>query len=166
MSRAEVTLAEEELAEVNDLLAESAPMEMIRWAVERYQSRLTMATVFGLEGCVLIHLWRRSSLEFTFSTWTLDTSLPKPWPCATRLPIGTASRSTLVRPDTSVQEYEALHGGPLYIANSEKCCYDSTLSRCGGRWSGLTHGSRPSGWTSRRIEPERRSWSGIPSSAS
>ena len=30
----------------------------------------------------------------------------------------------LIRPETTVAEYEARHGGPLYVANSDQCCYD------------------------------------------
>ena len=50
MSRAEAMLAEEELTEVNELLVEAAPTEILRWAVERFFPRLTMATAFGPEG--------------------------------------------------------------------------------------------------------------------
>ena len=30
----------------------------------------------------------------------------------------------LVRPETTVAEYEALHGGPLYRRDSNRCCHD------------------------------------------
>jgi phosphoadenosine phosphosulfate reductase len=30
----------------------------------------------------------------------------------------------LVQPETTVEEYEKLHGGPLYRTNPDQCCYD------------------------------------------
>ena len=33
----------------------------------------------------------------------------------------------LVRPDTTVAEYEEAHGGPLYVSNPDQCCYDRKI---------------------------------------
>ena len=33
----------------------------------------------------------------------------------------------LVRPETTVAEYEQPHGGPLYVANPDQCCYDRKI---------------------------------------
>ena len=33
----------------------------------------------------------------------------------------------LVRPDTTVAEYEKQHGGPLYVSNPDQCCYDRKI---------------------------------------
>ncbi|HWT82357.1 MAG TPA: phosphoadenylyl-sulfate reductase, partial [Candidatus Methylomirabilis sp.] len=33
----------------------------------------------------------------------------------------------MVRPDTPVGEYESLHNGPLYVSNSEQCCYERKI---------------------------------------
>ena len=56
MSRVEAMLAEEELTEVNERLEDATPAEILQWGIERYFPRLTMATAFGPEGCILIHL--------------------------------------------------------------------------------------------------------------
>ena len=127
MSRAEVMLAEDELAEVNERLADAAPTEIIRWAVERFQLRLTMATAFGPEGCILIHLL--AEVEPRIYVFNLDTGYQFPETLALRDQIADryGIEVDLVRPDTSVQEYEALHDGPLYVANSEKCCYERKI---------------------------------------
>src|SRR5215472_12142429 len=37
-------------------LANESPQAILRWAVDAYYPRLTMATAFGAEGCCLIHL--------------------------------------------------------------------------------------------------------------
>ena len=33
----------------------------------------------------------------------------------------------LIGPDTTVAEYEAQHGGPLYASNPDQCCYDRKI---------------------------------------
>ena len=46
----------DEWTEVNQRLAGATPYEIIQWAVDRFYPRLTMATAFGPEGCLLLHL--------------------------------------------------------------------------------------------------------------
>src|SRR3979490_1002248 len=52
----EVKFGEEAIAAANRLLTGATPQEILRWAVERFHPRLTMATAFGAEGCCLIHM--------------------------------------------------------------------------------------------------------------
>ena len=33
----------------------------------------------------------------------------------------------MVSAETSVAEYEKAHGGPLYVTNSDQCCYDRKI---------------------------------------
>ena len=49
------------------------PEEVLRWAVDRYADRLTFATGFGAEGCVLIDLIGRHRLPIDL--FTLDTGV-------------------------------------------------------------------------------------------
>jgi phosphoadenosine phosphosulfate reductase len=127
MSRAEVMLAEEELTEVNEGLAKAAPTEILRWAVERYFPRLTMATAFGPEGCILIHLL--AEVEPRLRVFNLDTGYQFPETIVLRDQIANryGIEVEMVRPDRSIVEYESLHGGPLYVTNSEQCCYDRKI---------------------------------------
>ena len=46
---------------------------ILRWASKRYGARLTFATGFGAEGCVLIDLMGRHSLPI--DVFTLDTGV-------------------------------------------------------------------------------------------
>ena len=74
----------DELIETNERLAAAAPRAILEWAVERFHPRLTMATAFGAEGCVLLTCWRRSSRRVR--VFNLDTgyqfaetlALPRP----------------------------------------------------------------------------------------
>ena len=127
MSRVEAMLAEEELTEVNELLVEAAPTEILRWAVERFFPRLTMATAFGPEGCMLIHLL--AEVEPRVRVFNLDTGYQFPETLALRDQFAEryGIEVEMVRPDTSVGEYESLHNGPLYVSNSEQCCYERKI---------------------------------------
>ena len=56
-----------------DALEGAPPEEILRWAVDRYADRLTFATGFGAEGCVLIDLIGRHRLPIDI--FTLDTGV-------------------------------------------------------------------------------------------
>ncbi len=45
-----------ELAESSRRLETATPQEILRWCVDRYAPRFTMATAFGPEGMTLIHM--------------------------------------------------------------------------------------------------------------
>ena len=47
---------EEQIAAANRELATAPPQTILRWAVETFGQKLTMATAFGAEGCCLIHM--------------------------------------------------------------------------------------------------------------
>ena len=56
------------------LIAESWPAEeVLAWGAERFAPRITLATGFGVEGCVLIDLIARNDLPIDL--FTLDTGL-------------------------------------------------------------------------------------------
>src|SRR3954452_3147379 len=104
MSRAETMLAEEELTEVNERLADATPTEILQWGVERYFPRLTMATAFGPEGCILIHLL--AEVEPRVRVFNLDTGYQFPETLALRDRIAEryGIEVEMVRPDSTVDE--------------------------------------------------------------
>ena len=61
----------EELAEYSRRLDGASPQEIIAWAVEQYFPKLTMATAFGPEGCVIIHML--AEIEPRTHVFNLDT---------------------------------------------------------------------------------------------
>jgi phosphoadenosine phosphosulfate reductase len=117
----------DEWTEINARLAGATPREIIEWAVDRYYPRLTMATAFGAEGCILLHLL--AEVEPRVRVFNLDTgyqfreTLELRDQMAERYGI----EVELIRPETTVPQYEAQHGGPLYVANSDQCCYDRKI---------------------------------------
>jgi len=60
-----------EFAEASRKLESAEPPEIVRWAAERFGSRLTMATAFGPEGCLIIH-WLATIAPSTY-VFNLDT---------------------------------------------------------------------------------------------
>ena len=71
-----VSLAAEEWTEINSKLMGWTPRAILEWAVERFGPRLTMATAFGAEGCVLIHLL--AEIDSKVRVFNLDTGYQFP----------------------------------------------------------------------------------------
>ena len=61
----------EQLAAHSRRLETATPQEIIAWAVEQYFPKLTMATAFGPEGCVIIHML--AEIEPRTHVFNLDT---------------------------------------------------------------------------------------------
>ena len=121
------TLARVDWTEVNERLEGATPPEILRWAVETFFPRLTMATAFGPEGCVILHML--AEIEPRVRVFNLDTGYQFAETLALRDRIAEryGIEVELVRPETTVAEYEARHGGPLYVAQPDQCCHDRKL---------------------------------------
>jgi len=117
----------DEWTDVSVRLERATPREVIQWAVERFYPRLTMATAFGPEGCVLLHLL--SEIEPRVRVFNLDTGyqFPETLELRDRIAERYGIEVEMLRPEMTVAEYEARHGGPLYVANSDQCCYDRKI---------------------------------------
>jgi phosphoadenosine phosphosulfate reductase len=116
--------AAQEIAATNLLLRGAAPPDILRWAVSRFHPRLTMATAFGAEGCCLIHML--AEIEPAVRVFNLDTGyqFPETLELRERIRERYGIAVELVRPEPSVAEYEAKHGGPLYRRRPDQCCHD------------------------------------------
>ena len=121
------TLERVDWTEVNQRLHGGNAQEILGWAVETFFPRLTMATAFGPEGCVILHML--AEIEPRVRVFNLDTGYQFAETLALRDQIAEryGIEVELVRPDTTVAEYEALHGGPLYKARPDQCCHDRKL---------------------------------------
>lgn len=86
-----------------------------------------MATAFGAEGCVLLHML--AEIEPGVRVFNLDTGyqFPETLELRDRIAARYGIEVELVRPDLSVTDYEKDNGGPLYVTNSDKCCYDRKI---------------------------------------
>jgi len=118
----------EDLARANAALESAEPPEIIRWAAQAYGGRLAMATGFGPEGCAIIH-WLASLAPQTY-IFNLDTGyqFKETLDLRDRIVERYGLHVALERPETTVDEYERLHGGPLYRTDSNRCCGDRKIA--------------------------------------
>src|SRR4051812_13540984 len=96
-----------DLEGTNQQLDDARPQDILRWAVDRFFPRLTMATAFGAEGCVLIDMLSR--IEPAVRIFNLDTGYQFPETLAVRDRIAEryGIEVELIRPEESVEEFEA-----------------------------------------------------------
>jgi phosphoadenosine phosphosulfate reductase len=117
-----------ELAARSEELEQATPQQILRWTVDRYAPRFTMATAFGPEGMVLIHMLA----EFAPQTpiFNLDTGyqFQETLELRERVQQRYGIQIELKRPATTVEEYEAQHGGPVYRTDPNRCCADRKLA--------------------------------------
>jgi len=119
--------ADEELAAANRELTGQPPDVVLRWAVRRFHPKLMMATAFGAEGCCILHLL--ADIERGVRIINLDTGYQfrETLELRERIRERYGIAVEYVRPETTAAEYEAEHGGPLYLHRPDQCCYDRKI---------------------------------------
>lgn len=120
-------LSQQEIQEVSAQLTGKPAQEILRWAVDTFGSGLTMATAFGVEGCCLIHML--AEIDPSIYLFNLDTGyqFKETLELRERIKDRYGIEVELIQPDTSVEEYEAEHGGPLYLIRADQCCFDRKI---------------------------------------
>jgi phosphoadenosine phosphosulfate reductase len=117
-------LGPEDIKDACAKLDGASPQAILRWAVERFYPKLTMATAFGAEGCCIMHML--AEIEPHVRIFNLDTGYQFPETLALRERIREryGIEVEMVRPEMTVVEYETEHGGPLYRIRPDQCCHD------------------------------------------
>jgi phosphoadenosine phosphosulfate reductase len=117
-----------QLATANEQLATATPQEIVRWAVDHYFPHLTMATAFGPEGCVILHML--AEVQPRTYVFNLDTGyqFKETLELRDRIARRYGIEVDLRRAETTVEQYEALHGGPLYKIQPDQCCFDRKVT--------------------------------------
>jgi phosphoadenosine phosphosulfate reductase len=117
----------DQLRRESERLETATPEEIVRWAVSTYFPKLTMATAFGPEGCVIIYYL--SLIEPRTHVFNLDTGYQFKETLALRDEIKRryGIEVEYKSAGTSVAEYEAAHGGPVYKTNPDQCCFDRKI---------------------------------------
>ncbi len=110
------------VAEAGRVLETDTPLEILRWATDRYGPRLTFATGFGAEGCALIDMIGRHRLPVDI--FTLDTGLlfPETYDLWKRLETRYGITLRRVSPELSVEQQAAVHGPELWAREPDRCC--------------------------------------------
>src|SRR6188474_1917395 len=103
-----------DLREISTSFETSTPEAILRWAVDTYHPRLTMATAFGAEGCVLLAML--AEIEPGVRVFNLDTGyqFPETLELRERIRLRYGIDVELVQPDETVDEMEARFNGPIY----------------------------------------------------
>lgn len=116
-----------ELRARSEELETATPQEILKWTVDRFAPRFTMATAFGPEGMVLIHML--AEVGPATPIFNLDTGYQFP----ETLELGERVRERYgieiqwKRPELTVEQYETLHGGPLHKTRPDQCCQDRKI---------------------------------------
>jgi phosphoadenosine phosphosulfate reductase len=101
---------------------EGAPaLEILRWASAQFP-RVTFATGFGAEGCVIIDLIGRNKLPIDI--FTLDTGVLFPETYALWRQLEATYGITIrgVTPEQTVEQQAAAHGDALWLREPDRCC--------------------------------------------
>lgn len=120
-------IARTDWAELAQRFRGAHPREILEWAVEAFFPKLTMATAFGPEGCVIIHML--ADIEPRVRVFNLDTGyqFAETLELRDRIAERYGVEVELIRPDATVAEYETRHGGPLHVTNPDQCCHDRKI---------------------------------------
>jgi phosphoadenosine phosphosulfate reductase len=115
------------LTEANRVLAGASPQEILRWSIESCAPKLTMATAFGPEGCVILHML--SEIEPKIRVFNLDTGyqFAETLELRERIARRYGIEVEMVRAEQTVHEYEAGNGGPIYATDPDRCCRDRKI---------------------------------------
>lgn len=109
-------------ARFDPALANASATDVLAWASRTFGDRLTFATGFGVEGCVILDLIARAGLRV--DVFTLDTGLlfPETYALWRRLEerYGIAIRG--VRPEDSVEQQAERLGPELWARDPDRCC--------------------------------------------
>jgi phosphoadenosine phosphosulfate reductase len=120
----EAQFSDEQIAAANRELETAPPQTVLRWAADTFGKKLTMATAFGPEGCCLIHML--ADIDPGVRIFNLDTGyqFQETLDLRERIRRRYGIEVEYIRPELTVEEYEAEHGGPLYRHRPDQCCHD------------------------------------------
>jgi phosphoadenosine phosphosulfate reductase len=112
----------EELAALSQDLEGKSAEEILDWAGAHYPGRVTFASGFGMEGCVIIDIIARHKLPVDL--FTLDTGLlfPETYELWKRLEAKYGVRIEGVQPAQTVEAQAASEGSELWARDPDRCC--------------------------------------------
>lgn len=117
-----------ELVAASDRLESATPQEILRWAVDRFAPRFTMATAFGPEGMTIIHMLAEIAPETPIFNLDTGYQFKETLELRERVKQRYGIEVELKQPALSVEQYEQANGGPVYKTDPNRCCFDRKLS--------------------------------------
>ena len=117
----------EELERESASLEKATPKEILRWAVDRFAPKFTMATAFGPEGMTIIHMLAEVAPETPIFNLDTGYQFKETLELRERVKEKYGIEVEYKLPELTVAEYEAANGGPVYKSNPNQCCFDRKL---------------------------------------
>jgi phosphoadenosine phosphosulfate reductase len=118
----------QQLQSVSAELESATAIQRLEWAIERFGNRFGFATAFGAEGMVVIHLL--AQIDPSAYVFNLDTGyqFKETLEMRDRVSQRYGIEVKLERPETTVEQYEAINGGPVHIKDPVRCCRDRKVA--------------------------------------
>src|SRR5262249_40456736 len=120
-----LTPSPRDLGRIEDIavrLEESGPLEILRWAFNEYQNRVTIATGFGAEGVALIDM--ATKINPDPDIFFLDTGFlfPETYQLRRRLEDHYRIRIRAFQTALTVEDQEQVYGPNLWSIDPDLCC--------------------------------------------
>jgi phosphoadenosine phosphosulfate reductase len=116
-----------ELEAASQQLESATPEQILSWAIDRFAPRFTMATAFGPEGMTIIHMLAGLAPETPIFNLETGYQFQETLELRERVKERYGIEVEFKYPDTTVEQYEAAAGGPLYKTDPNRCCFDRKL---------------------------------------
>lgn len=117
----------QELSRKSQELETASPQEILRWTVDRFAPYFTMATAFGPEGMTIIHMLAEIAPETPIFNLETGYQFKETLELRERVKDRYGIEVEYKRPELTVEQYEDLHGGPLYKTRPDRCCGDRKI---------------------------------------
>ncbi|MEM9643542.1 MAG: phosphoadenylyl-sulfate reductase [Planctomycetota bacterium] len=116
-----------ELKRESAQLESATPSEILQWAVDRYAPKFTMATAFGPEGMTIIHMLSEIAPETPIFNLETGYQFAETLELREEVKRRYGIEVEFKYPETTVEEFEAANGGPVYKTDPNRCCFERKL---------------------------------------
>lgn len=108
-------------------LEKATPQEILRWAVDRFAPKFTMATAFGPEGMTIIHMLAEIAPETPIFNLDTGYQFQETLDLRERVKEKYGIEVEYKLPELTVEQFEATNGGPVYATDPNRCCFERKL---------------------------------------
>ena len=113
---------DDDLRAISDALEDKSPQEILEWTVRMFAPKVTMATAFGAEGCIILSML--ADIRPRIRVFNLDTGyqFAETLRLRDRFYEKYGIEVEYVRADETVASMERRFNGPIYTTRSDECC--------------------------------------------
>ncbi len=112
----------ERLKTLSQQFESGTPHDLIRWSAETFGADLVMATGFGPEGIVLLHVLAQVAPQTTVFYLDTDLLFPETYELRDKLEQSLGLRFTRVRSELSLNDQARRHEAELWAKHPDLCC--------------------------------------------